>query len=493
MTKKVCLIVLDGWGVNDQKVEFDAIANTETLWMDLLTHKYPSFLVHASGEHVGLEKDQMGNSEVGHLIIGAGRCVEQDVIRINNTISSERMGEHCSGLNTNYKNNKLHIIGLLSNGGVHSHINHIKSLVRNALADHVCIHAISDGRDTSPSCFLDFCNEMSDFCDSIGKGKIVSVAGRYYAMDRDNKMDRTRLAHETMSGDVVISSKISDIVNNFYSNKITDEFFEPVLLDVNGKICDGETILFANFRADRMRQLFDMFNKKNKCYTLTRYYEENNPNVLFERPLITNHLVEVLSNNNKTHLHVAESEKFAHVTYFLKGGSHKEFPPEKCIIEQSPKVKSYDLQPEMSINNCVVRIFEGIRDGYDFIVANFAPPDMVGHTGEYDATCKAIAATDEAIGLVYEACKEKDYTLFIVSDHGNAEIMKDESGESFKKHTKNQVPFIICTGANSIGAITKSDKSLQDVAPTILDYMQIPVPKEMTGQSIFKTHKHMFE
>ncbi|KAM0687267.1 hypothetical protein COBT_001493 [Conglomerata obtusa] len=487
MVKKVVLVVIDGWGYNKEKTEFDAISDGPTAWMDLFTKKFPSYLIYAHGEHVGLAPDQMGNSEVGHLTIGSGRIIEQDIIRINREISQEKMQERMKVMNE-YKNERLHVVGLLSDGGVHSHIDHIKSIVRNVPNSDVLIHAISDGRDTSPKCFLQYYNELKDFCQEINKGKIVSIAGRYYTMDRDNRDERIYESYNMMTKGNFKNGNAESFVADSYEQNISDEFFIPTLFDNDGIILKGEPIIFANFRADRMKQIVRKFEYTNFCFTLTEYDKELKAIAIFEKQEIKFCLSEVLAKHELDNLHVAETEKYAHVTYFFNGGIEHPFKHESRVMVPSLRVASYDLKPEMNVMGVVEEVYKGLQHGYSLIICNFAPPDMVGHTGNYEQTCEAIFATDEALGLVYEACKNFGYTLFITADHGNAEVMRDVSGEPSKKHTTNKVPFIICDGINANSGFFDSDHSLKDIAPTILAYMGIEIPFEMTGKNILSTN-----
>lgn len=483
MSRKVILIVIDGWGHNEEHLEYDAVKNADTPWMDLFVQKFPSFLLYAHGLHVGLPDNQMGNSEVGHLTIGSGRVIMQDIVRINNEISQEKMSDRMARFNQ-CKKERIHIVGLLSDGGVHSHIDHIKSLIRNLPNKDVLIHAICDGRDTAPSCFIKYARELNSFCSEIGKGKIVSIAGRFYTMDRDNRDERTEKAFIMMTEGNPANEDLIQIVEKLYAAKQTDEFIEPTLLCQEGRILEGEPIIFANFRADRMRQIVRKFEARNRCFTLTGYDPNLDVEVIFEKQSITNCLSEVLSLHKINHLHIAETEKYAHVTYFFNGGNEVCYPHEDRIVVPSPKVLSYDLDPKMSVEYVVTEVLKGMHKKYGFIVCNLAPPDMVGHTGNYESALEAVASVDRAIGFIYEATKTYGYTLFIVSDHGNAEIMKDREGNIVKKHTKNRVPFIICDGICDNEDYTKQDYSLKEVAPTILGYMGISIPEEMTGQDL---------
>lgn len=481
MTKKVVLIIIDGWGYNKDTIEYDAIANAETIWMDLFIQKFPSLLLYAHGTHVGLPDEQMGNSEVGHLTIGSGRIIPQDLVRINEEISQEIIGKRMGEFDK-YKNERMHIVGMLSDGGVHSHIDHIKSLIRNISSKELIVHAVCDGRDTSPTCFLRYADDLNAFCKEISKGRIASVSGRYYTMDRDKRNERTDKSYNMMISGQAESKNLHEYINNSYQNKITDEFIVPALFDEKDRILENEPIIFANFRADRMRQIVKKFEKRNQCFTMTEYDPCLNVNVIFKKQLTSNCLSEVLSKNKIKHLHVAETEKYAHVTYFFSGGKEEKFDGEDRVMVPSPKVASYDQDPKMSVEEVTQEILKGMKQDYGFIVCNLAPPDMVGHTGNYEATLEAVSAVDRSIGYIYEAAKISDFAVFIVSDHGNAEIMKDKDGNIVKKHTTNRVPFIICKGSKDDQGFIEGQYTLQDVAPTILGYMGLEIPKEMTGK-----------
>ncbi|KAM0675855.1 hypothetical protein GVAV_000631 [Gurleya vavrai] len=483
MSKKVVLIVIDGWGYNKEEIRYDAIRCAQTDWMDLLTKKFPSYLIYAHGEHVGLNVNQMGNSEVGHLTIGSGRTIEQDVVRIDKCILQNTLKDKLNILDQ-YRSERLHVVGLLSDGGVHSHINHIKAIIEQLSNKEIFLHIISDGRDTKAKCVLNFIDEIENFFKKINKGTIASISGRFYTMDRDNRIERTNEAYEMMTKEKTTEKTIFNLINDFYGEGLSDENIPPTLFDKKSKILKGEPIVFANFRADRMKQIVKRFEFTNPCFTLTEYDKKIKAVPIFKKLEIKNCLSEVFSKNNIRSLHVAETEKYAHVTYFFNGGVEHPFKNETRVLVPSPNVKTYDLQPEMSVMGVTEAVLKGMQKDNQFIVCNLAPPDMVGHTGMFKETLEACFATDQAIGIIYEACKDFGFTLFITADHGNAEIMKDENEEMVKKHTKNKVPFIICEGENSIEGFFDSEFSLKDVAPTILKYMEIEKPEEMTGKSV---------
>lgn len=508
MKKNTILVILDGWGYSDPGPS-NAVTSAPTPWMKLLQEKYPSTLLFANGEHVGLDKGRMGNSEVGHLTIGAGRIIETDFVRICKYISQEKMYGKISKI----ESEKIHIVGILSEGGVHGHIDILKSVVRNAKAEDVMVHVISDGRDSEPKCIIKDINEMHRFFKEIGKGRIVSISGRYYSMDRDKREERTSEAYEMMTGGIGIRKNIEynydkrcddteesrdykykglneceilEYVEDLYEKGCTDEFIPPKIFNLNDKIFPGEIIIFTNFRPDRMRQLVRRFEHSNICYTMTNYDPTINADVIFESTVVTNTLAEAISKQNLTQAHIAESEKYAHVTYFLNGGIENPFDGETRLLIPSPLVDTYDLTPEMSVSHVADEVINAMRKDCDFIVCNFAPADMVGHTGKFIETCKAVSACDTEIGRIYEAAIDNFYTVFITADHGNAEVMEYSDGSPCKTHTPNKVPFIACLNDYKF---KEGEFSLADVAPTILSFMGIAVPKEMTGCDILELNQ----
>ncbi|EPR78883.1 Phosphoglyceromutase [Spraguea lophii 42_110] len=489
---KVCLVIIDGWGYNEKITKGDAINETECPWMKLLSNKYQSYLLRADGEFVGLPAGNMGNSKVGHITIGCGRVVEQELTFINRIISEERMSEYLadSGIFDN-KSDRIHIIGMVSDGGIHSHIDHIKSYIRN-LKDYykdIFIHCISDGRDTDPMSFLKYYQMIKDFTEEMNAGKVVSLAGRYYTMDRNKNYDRTQKAFEMMTKGPKTNRSIEEVVHDNYKRKITDEMFEPVLFDDDGIIRKDDIILFPNFRADRMRQIVKSFEDfGSKAYTATEYDKNLKSKIIFKTKYIKNTLGAVVSEAGLRQVRIAESEKYAHVTYFFNGGNEQPFKNEERILERSLEVKSFAEVPQMSSFQITDQIIKSMKSKFDLIVANYAAPDMVGHTGNYEAAKEAVKITDLCIGSVFEAAKTNDYILIITADHGNVEIMKDENGNPVTKHSTNKVPLIICK--NETGVI--SDQwgynkdvigELSDIAPTILDLLEIKKPKEMTGKT----------
>lgn len=488
--KRVCLAVIDGWG-HGNGGDGDAINESECYWMRRLSLEYKSFLIAAHGSHVGLLPGLMGNSEVGHLTIGAGRVIEQDVLRIENAIDSGEMDRIVSDALKGCKS-RIHLVGMLSDGGVHSHIKHLKAML-SAMRNYkmkIYIHCISDGRDTAPCVFLRYLSDMVECCEKLGVGEIASVAGRFYTMDRANNNERTSASFEMMTGGSGTCASLFEHVDEMYRSGLTDETFSPFLVTEEGKIQPEDAVIFFNFRADRMRQIVDRFIKNgNKISTMTEYKREFPVKVLFKKPCVENTLAEVLSSRNTSHVHIAEKEKQAHVTYFFNGGRESMFPKQKVIILPSPDVPSFNTVPEMASKDVTAAAIEEMQKGTCFVVLNLAPPDMVGHTGDLEATRKAVKAADDCIGLLYESCSKNGYVLVITADHGNAEEMKDIHGNCCKTHTTNKVPLIICgcekrDKVSSKWGYVDSGYSLRDVAPTILDIMDIEKPREMTGVSV---------
>ncbi len=506
--RKVILIVLDGFGLRDENIpiEADAIALAKKPNFDFLYKNYPWVPLHASGEYVGLPDGQMGNSEVGHLNIGAGRIVYQDIVRISKAIRKGEFfkNEVLLGAIENVKrnNSSLHLVGLLSDGGVHSHMEHLYALLELAKMhniEKVYVHALLDGRDTPPSSAIDYIREFEAKAKEIGVGKIAVVGGRYYGMDRDNRWERTEKYYKAMTeaeGEKFRSAE--EGVLKSYEKGVTDEFVVPfIVVDENwnpiGQVKDGDSIIFFNFRADRARQLtrafidknFDKFNRKKLdiyFVTMTEYDDDFDVPVAFKPVYLTNTLGEVISKHGLKQLRIAETEKYAHVTYFFSGGREDPFEGEDRILIPSPKVATYDLKPEMSAFEVTDKVIEEMdKQKYSLIVLNFANPDMVGHTGIIPATVKAIEAIDTCIGRIYESAKRNNYVMLITADHGNAEKMLDpETGEPHTAHTTSLVPFILVM--DDYHGELKKDGKLGDIAPTILKIMDLPIPPEMDGE-----------
>ncbi|KAI9043750.1 2,3-bisphosphoglycerate-independent phosphoglycerate mutase [Aspergillus affinis] len=510
--QKVALIVIDGWGVSgpDPKAVGDAIHAAETPYMsgfaeaDSKTAQGYTEL-DASSLAVGLPEGLMGNSEVGHLNIGAGRVVWQDSVRIDQTLKKGELNK-VDSIVASFKrakegNGRLHLLGLVSDGGVHSNITHLIALLKVAKEmeiPHVFIHFFGDGRDTDPKSASTYMQQLLDQTKEIGTGEIATIVGRYWAMDRDKRWDRVELAMKgIVSGEGEESSDPVKIIEERYSKGENDEFLKPII--VGGKerrVQDDDTLFFFNYRSDRVREITQLlgdydrspkaefpYPKNIHITTMTQYKTDYTFPVAFPPQKMGNVLAEWLGKKDVQQCHVAETEKYAHVTFFFNGGVEKQFPGEVRDMIPSPKVATYDQDPKMSAAGVGKKMSERIAEGkFEFVMNNFAPPDMVGHTGVYEAAIQGVAATDKAIGEVYEACKANDYALFITADHGNAEEMLNEKGTPKTSHTTNKVPFILANAPK--GWKLKGDGVLGDVAPTVLAAMGIEQPEEMTGQSL---------
>ncbi|GIO68199.1 2,3-bisphosphoglycerate-independent phosphoglycerate mutase [Paenibacillus cookii] len=510
--RPVALIIMDGFGLRDT-VEGNAVAQAKKPNYDRLMAKYPHTTLTACGEAVGLPEGQMGNSEVGHLNIGAGRIVYQDLTRISKSIREGEFFENSTLVEAvrAAKNNgkKLHLYGLLSDGGVHSHIEHMFAMLDLAKKEDmhdVYIHAFLDGRDVAPDSGKKFIQEMQAKIQEVGIGKIATVQGRYYAMDRDKRWERVEKSYRAIVyGDGPKYTDPLEAVTESYNKSVFDEFVEPtVIVDENGQpvslVESGDSVVFLNFRPDRAIQLSQVFTNKDfrgfdrgpkfpenlHFVCLTLFSETVGGYVAYEPKNLDNTLGEVLVQHNKKQLRIAETEKYPHVTFFFSGGRDVELPGETRILINSPKVATYDLKPEMSayeVADACVKEIEAEK--HDAIILNFANPDMVGHSGMLEPTIKAVEATDECMGKVVDAVIAKGGVAIIIADHGNADMVFDEQGRPFTAHTTNPVPFIL-TDEN----VTLRDGGiLADVAPTILDLMQLPKPAEMTGESMIASRK----
>ena len=509
MSKKpTVLMILDGYGLSE-KTKGNAVAEASTPVMDKLMAEYPFVRGNASGMAVGLPEGQMGNSEVGHLNMGAGRIVYQDLTKITKSIQdgdffeNEALLAACENVKKN--DSALHLYGLVSDGGVHSHNTHIYGLLELAKRQgisKVYVHCFLDGRDTPPESGKEYVQELSDKMKEIGVGEIASVMGRYYAMDRDNRWDRVELAYNALvKGEGNTCEDAVEAVQKSYDDGKTDEFVVPAVITKDGKpvatIKDNDSIIFFNFRPDRAREItrafcadeFDGFDRGERIHTTYVCFTEYDvtiPNklVAFHKTEITNTFGEFLAANHMTQARIAETEKYAHVTFFFNGGVEEPNPGEDRILVKSPKVATYDLKPEMSAYEVCDKLVEAIRSQkYDVIIINFANPDMVGHTGVEAAAIKAIEAVDECVGKAVDAIKEVDGQMFICADHGNAEQLIDETtGEPFTAHTTNQVPFIIVNADPAYGL--REGGCLADIAPTLIEMMGMKQPKEMTGTSL---------
>ena len=506
--KPVVLMILDGYGLNSS-TKGNGVALAKTPVMDKLMAEYPYVKGYASGLAVGLPDGQMGNSEVGHLNMGAGRIVYQELTRITKSIEDGDFFENTELLgaieNCKKNNSDLHLYGLLSDGGVHSHITHVFALLelakRNGIKN-VYVHCFMDGRDTAPDSGKDFIAKLYDKMEELGVGEIASVTGRYYAMDRDNRWDRVEKAYRALTlgeGNQAACGKCA--IKASYEAGKTDEFVEPTVITKDGKpvgvIKDKDSVICFNFRPDRAREItrcfcddeftgFDRGSRKDVYYVCFTDYDVTIPNkyVAFKKEKITNTFGEFLAANNMTQARIEETEKYAHVTFFFNGGIEEPNKGEDRILVKSPKVATYDLQPEMSALEVCDKLCEAIRsDKYDVIIINFANPDMVGHTGVIDAVIKAIETVDACVGRAVEAVKEKDGVMFICADHGNAEVLVDENtGEPYTAHTTNPVPFILVNYDNEY--TLKENGKLCDIVPTLIDIMGMEKPAEMTGQSL---------
>lgn len=510
--RPVALIIMDGFGLRDT-VEGNAVAQAKKPNYDRLMAQYPHTTLTACGEAVGLPEGQMGNSEVGHLNIGAGRIVYQDLTRISKSIREGEFFENSTLVEAvrAAKNNgkKLHLYGLLSDGGVHSHIEHMFAMLDLAKKEDmhdVYIHAFLDGRDVAPDSGKKFIQELQAKIQEVGIGKIATVQGRYYAMDRDKRWERVEKSYRAIVyGDGPKYTDPLEAVTESYNKSVFDEFVEPtVIVDENGQpvslVESGDSVVFLNFRPDRAIQLSQVFTNKDfrgfdrgpkfpenlHFVCLTLFSETVGGYVAYEPKNLDNTLGEVLVQHNKKQLRIAETEKYPHVTFFFSGGRDVELPGETRILINSPKVATYDLKPEMSayeVADACVKEIEAEK--HDAIILNFANPDMVGHSGMLEPTIKAVEATDECMGKVVDAVIAKGGVAIIIADHGNADMVFDEQGRPFTAHTTNPVPFIL-TDEN----VTLRDGGiLADVAPTILDLMQLPKPAEMTGESMIASRK----
>ena len=509
MSKKpTVLMILDGYGLNN-KEQGNAVAEGKTPVMDKLMAECPFVKGYASGMDVGLPDGQMGNSEVGHLNMGAGRIVYQELTRITKEIQDGDFFKNEALLdavrNAKEHDSALHMYGLLSDGGVHSHNTHLYALLELAKREglkKVYVHCFLDGRDTPPASGKDFVQELTDKMAEIGIGEIATVMGRYYAMDRDNRWDRVELAYKAMvCGEGLTAESGVEAVENSYAEDKTDEFVVPTVIMKNGaptaKIQDNDSIIFFNFRPDRAREItrafccddftgFERGERLNVAYVCFSEYDVTIPNkeVAFKKVVITNTFGEFLAAHHLKQARIAETEKYAHVTFFFNGGVEEPNEGEDRILVKSPKVATYDLKPEMSAYEVCDKFVEAIKSGkYDVIITNFANPDRVGHTGIEEAAIKAVEAVDECVGRVVDAIKEVDGQLFICADHGNAEQLVDyETGAPFTAHTTNPVPFIL---VNYDPAYTlREGGCLADIAPTMIEMMGMEQPKEMTGKSL---------
>lgn len=504
MSNKVVLIIMDGWG-EGRKDQSDAIFNAQTPFIDSCYNKYPHSELLTSGKYVGLPDGQMGNSEVGHLNIGAGRVVYQELALINKAVEEHTIDTNPVLSDTfNYvKSNqrKLHFIGLVSDGGVHSHIEHLKGLCsiaqKNGVSDFY-VHAFTDGRDCDPKSGKGFINDLEKHLKKTG-GKIASVVGRYYAMDRDKRWERVKLAYDLLvHGKGEPFSKAEDGIESSYQNNVTDEFIKPISIVNDGKpvavIEDGDAVICFNFRTDRCREITMALTQQNfpeqDMHTLNLHYvtmtvyddKYKNVQVIFTKDNLNNTLGEVLQNAGKKQIRIAETEKYPHVTFFFSGGRENEFKGEKRILIPSPKVATYDLQPEMSAFKVKDALVAELKKGEtDFVCINFANADMVGHTGVFSAAVKAVETVDSCVKEIVECGLQNGYSFLITADHGNADFMINDDGTPNTAHTTNPVPLFLIEKTQTHKL---KNGILADLAPTVLKLMNVQAPSEMTGQSL---------
>ena len=494
-------MVLDGWGIaKDPNVS--AVDKANTPFIDSLYHNYPNTQIRTSGGDVGLPDGQMGNSEVGHMNLGAGRVVYQDLVKINMAVEdqsiqqNETLREAFQHAIDNHK--KVHLIGLVSDGGVHSHINHLKGLLTMASdmgATNTFVHAFTDGRDTDPNGGLAYMAELEQHM-AATTGKVASIVGRYYAMDRDKRWERIKLAYDAMVNGIgeQFDTSANAIQANYVAN-VTDEFIKPAIIGDGANIEEGDVVISFNFRTDRGREITmaltqQAFHEQNMhplnlhYVTMTMYDETfKNVHVVYTKENLVNTIGEVIQNNGKTQIRIAETEKYPHVTFFFSGGREEPFKGESRLLCPSPKVATYDLQPEMSAGDIRDKIIPELEKGdVDFVCLNFANPDMVGHTGDFAAAIKACETVDRCTQAVVEAGLKQDYTFIILADHGNCDKMLNEDGTPNTAHTTHPVPCFLV--GNQLNGTSIKEGRLGDIAPTLLEYMNIEIPAEMTGESL---------
>ena len=508
--KPVVLVIIDGFGFSLNDYD-NAVLHAKTPNIDYLATHYPFTLLNAAGKGVGLPPGQQGNSEVGHLNLGAGRIVYQDIVRIDLAIEDGSFFENPvlknAMLEAKKRGKKLHLLGLVSDGGVHSHINHLKALLRmaNKLGlDKVYVHAFTDGRDTSPTAGAKYIQDLINYMKTLGTGSLATIVGRYYAMDRDKRWDRTEKAYDllVLGKGKKVDDPIKEMTDRYTAGVETDEFLTPILVDSEGLIENGDVVIFFNFRADRARQLtraiglrdvpFDLKKDLSNVYfvTMTQYDADFDLPVAFPPEQPKNTLPETISKNRFRQFHTAETEKYAHVTFFFNGGREDPVPGEDRIMIPSPKVATYDLKPEMStfeVSETVVKAIN--KKEYAFILCNIAAPDMVGHSGKLKETIIAVESADKAVGQIYEASMKNGYVLIVTADHGNSEQLKTPDGKPHTAHTTNPVPFMITLPKET----TMLKKGiLGNVAPTILEVMSLEKPPEMI-ESLFISSKNLTE
>ncbi len=508
----VVLAILDGWGHREETLD-NAIKKANTPVMDSLWHAYPHTLINASGADVGLPNGQMGNSEVGHLTIGSGRIIQQELVRISDVVKNNNLNQvvELKEMAQSIKNKKgtLHITGLCSDGGVHSHIDHLLGLIKWASEvgiEKVAIHVITDGRDTPAKSASKYIKKIEDCIEKFKVGEIASICGRYWIMDRNLLWERTEKAFTNLTDPSVKVTNISpqDYLEKSYDKNITDEFLDPIRISKNF-LKDEDSLICFNFRPDRARQIikaltekeFDAFERKNipniDVLTFTQYEANLSVKIAFPPESLNNFIGQIISEHGLLQYRTAETEKYPHVTYFFNGGVEIPLPGENRHLIPSPRVATYDMAPEMSAKELTISCSNAIKTGqYSFVVINFANPDMVGHTGNINATIKAIETVDSCIGKIVSATGEMGGSILITADHGNAELMKGPAGEPWTAHTINKVPLIFIEGekrkipnmGNEI--YLRENAGLADIAPTLLQILNLPIPKEMTGKSLIK-------
>ena len=486
MTNKTLLVITDGIGHNTSN-NYNAFFTANTPTYDYLFEKVPYSLIHTYGKYVGLPDGQMGNSEVGHMTIGSGRVLYQDLVKVNIAIENDTLKDNDVLKNTIFSSNNIHLLGLLSDGGVHSHIEHIIAMAKIAKNSNkkVFIHIITDGRDVAPDCAQKYIEQIINICDE--DIKIATIAGRYYTMDRDNRWDRVKKGYDAISFANPISEfDILAYLNESYKNEIFDEFIVPTAFEGYEGLKENDGIIFCNFRSDRMREISSVFaNKDFKEFETTKVnlnlatmtqYDKNTPlPILFPKESPKNTLAEVISNAGLSQLHTAETEKYAHVTFFFNGGVEEPVLNESRVLIPSPQVATYDLQPEMSAPQVGDAVRTAMNNNIDFIVVNFANGDMVGHTGVFDAAVKAVEAVDFELGQILEVAKKQNYNIILTSDHGNCEMMKDDEGNVLTNHTVGDVYCFVI--ANNVTEVKTG--SLNNIAPTVLKLMNVDIPADM--------------
>jgi 2,3-bisphosphoglycerate-independent phosphoglycerate mutase len=502
MSKKAALIILDGWGIGN-KSHSDAVFNANTPITDSLTQNYPCATLRTDGENVGLPDGQMGNSEVGHMNIGAGRVVWQMLAKINKDFKERTVSSNPTFLRAietaKEQGSRLHLMGLVSDGGVHAHVDHAAGLCKIASemgVENIYVHAFLDGRDTDPKSGAGFINHLENSMMGTS-GKIATIVGRYFAMDRDLRWERVKKAYDlVVNGTGIAISNAVDAIQSRYETGMTDEFMEPLLLDSNGLIREGDTLVFFNFRTDRGREItraltqedfheFNMHKLNLNFFTMTQYDEKFKVSgILYDNDNLVMTLGEVVAQANKTQLRAAETEKYPHVTFFFSGGREEAFEGEQRLMASSPKVATYDLQPQMSAVELTDRAVAAVRENKpDFICLNYANADMVGHTGVYSAIVTAVETVDTCLGRLLETLNELGYESIVIADHGNADFAVNDDGTPNTAHTTNPVPvwWINSRGKN---VVRLNSGKLADVAPTILEILEVEQPVEMTGKSL---------